>query len=127
MCLPLWFSNWLSLGARQGQGPRHERMDCMVLCRTFHTGPKQGQGLTPIVPHYSGSGPSPCPSTGHSQCDYTINVKRYGRTDERVSKCIFHLFLSFFLICLPTFYVTFSVSEKMAKGLLRFINLRHWQ
>ena len=29
----------------------------MVLCRTFHTAPEQGQGLTPIVPHCSGSGP----------------------------------------------------------------------
>ena len=25
-------------------------MGCMVLCRTFHTAPEQGQGLTPIVP-----------------------------------------------------------------------------
>ena len=32
----------------------------------------RGQGLTPIVPHCSGSGPGPCPATGHSQCDYTI-------------------------------------------------------
>ena len=44
----------------------------MVLCRTFHTATEQGQGPTPIVPHCSGSGPGPCPSTGHSQCDYTI-------------------------------------------------------
>ena len=74
MCLSLWFSNWLSLGPRQGQGPRHGGMGCIVLCGTFHTAPEQGQGLTPIVPHCSGSGPSPCPSTGHSQCDYTVNV-----------------------------------------------------
>ena len=25
-----------------------------------------------IVPHCSGSGPGPCPGTGHNQCDYTI-------------------------------------------------------
>ena len=47
-------------------------MGCMVLYRTFHTAPEQGQGLTPIVPYYSGSGPVSCPGTGHSQCDYTI-------------------------------------------------------
>ena len=44
----------------------------MVLCRTFHIAPEQGQGLTLIVPHCSGSCPCPCPGTGHSQCDYTI-------------------------------------------------------
>ena len=44
----------------------------MALCRTFHTAPVYGQRLTPIVPHFSGSGPGPCPGTGHSQCDYTI-------------------------------------------------------
>ena len=36
-------------------------MGCMVLCRTFHTAPEQGQRLTPIVPHSSGSGPVPVP------------------------------------------------------------------
>ena len=46
-------------------------MGCIVLCRTFHTAPVQGQGLAPIVPHCSDSGPGPCPSTGHNQCDYT--------------------------------------------------------
>ena len=46
-------------------------MGCMVLCRAFHTAPEQGQGLTPIAPHYSGSNLDPCPGTGHSQCDYT--------------------------------------------------------
>ena len=39
---------------------------------TFLAAPEQGQGLTPIVPHCSGSGPGPCPGTGHSQCDYTM-------------------------------------------------------
>ena len=47
-----------------------------VLCRTFHTEPKQVQGLTPIVHHCSGSGPGPCPGTGHSECDYTISKWR---------------------------------------------------
>ena len=46
----------------------------VVLCRTFHTAPIQGQGPTPIGPYCSGSGPSPCPGTGHSQYDYTITV-----------------------------------------------------
>ena len=45
----------------------------MVLCRTLQTAPEQGQGLTAIVPNCSGSGPSPCPGTRHSLCDYTIN------------------------------------------------------
>ena len=48
-------------------------MCCMVLCRTFHAAPEQGQGLTPIVPHCSGSGSSPCLGTEHSQCDYTTD------------------------------------------------------
>ena len=39
----------------------------MVLCRSFHTVPEQGQGPTPIVSHSSGAGT--CPSTG--LCDYT--------------------------------------------------------
>ena len=45
-------------------------MGCMVLCRTFHIAPGQGQALTPIVPYCSGSSASP----GHSQCDYTITL-----------------------------------------------------
>ena len=47
-------------------------MGCMVLCRTIHPAPEQGQGPASVVPYCSGSGPGPCPSTGHSQCDYTI-------------------------------------------------------
>ena len=47
-------------------------MGYTVSCRAFHTAPVQGQGLTPIVPYFSGSGP--CLYTGHSQCDYTIRV-----------------------------------------------------
>ena len=50
---------------------------CVVLCRTFHTTPEQGQGPTCIVPNCSGSCPSPCPGTGHSQCDYTITSLVY--------------------------------------------------
>ena len=50
-------------------------MGCMVLCRAFHTAPKQGQGPTPIVRHCSSSDPGPCPGTGHSPCDYTITGK----------------------------------------------------
>ena len=44
---------------------RHGQMGCMVLCRTFHTAPEQGQGLTPIVPYGSGSVmvPVPVPDT----------------------------------------------------------------
>ena len=59
---------------RDQTGPRHVWMGCMVLCITFHIAPEQGQGLTLIVPHCSGSGAGPCscPGTGHSQCDYTI-------------------------------------------------------
>ena len=30
--------------------------------------------VTPSVPHCSGSDPSACPDTEHSQCDYTILV-----------------------------------------------------
>ena len=65
---------WLSLGL----GPSHGWKGCMLLCRTFHTAPEQGWGLTPVVPHCSGSSPGPCPGTGHNQC-YTTN-----RTCERV-------------------------------------------
>ena len=39
----------ITLGV-SGLGPRHERMGCMVLCRTFHTARGQGQEPTPIVP-----------------------------------------------------------------------------
>ena len=38
------YSHWLGPGLGQGQG----RMGCMVLIRTFHTAPEQGQGRTPI-------------------------------------------------------------------------------
>ena len=44
----------------------------MFLCRTFHTVPEQGQGMTPIVLS-SGSGPGLCFGTRHSQCDYPMN------------------------------------------------------
>ena len=63
------YSHWLS--PRPGPRPRYGRIGYMVLCGTFHTAPGHGQGLTPIVPHCSTSGPGPCPGTGHSQCDYT--------------------------------------------------------
>ena len=53
-------------------------MGCMVLCRTFHTTPEQGQGPTPIVPHCSGSSPCSCPGTGHRRCDYTIRMEGVG-------------------------------------------------
>ena len=62
-------------GTRQRLRPKHRKMGRMVLCRTFYTAPEQGQGLTPIVPHCSGSGPSPCPGTRHSQCDYTVEPR----------------------------------------------------
>ena len=41
------YSHWLGPepGPGQGQGPG--RMGCMVLRRTFHTAPEQGQGRTP--------------------------------------------------------------------------------
>ena len=41
------YLDWLGPepGLGQGQGPR--RMGCMVLIRTFHTAPEQGQGRTP--------------------------------------------------------------------------------
>ena len=39
------YSHWLGLEPELGQGPG--RMSCMVLIRTFHTAPKQGQGRTP--------------------------------------------------------------------------------
>ena len=37
------YSHWLSLGPRQGLGPESGRMGCMILRRTFHTAPEQGQ------------------------------------------------------------------------------------
>ena len=52
----------------------HGQMGYMVLCRTFHIALEQGHGLTLIIPHCSGSGPGPCPGTGHSQCDNTITI-----------------------------------------------------
>ena len=44
------YSHWLSPGP--GPGPRLEqgRLGCMVLCRTFHTAPEQGQGRMGYVP-----------------------------------------------------------------------------
>ena len=56
---------------------------CIVLCRTCHTAPEQGQGPPPIVPNCSGSGPGPCAGTGHSQYDYTTRA-----ADQRKSKRI---------------------------------------
>ena len=55
----------------------------MVLCRTCHTAPDQGQGLTPIVPHCSGSGP--CPSPG----DRPVWIHHYsrGRTCVTRAQC----------------------------------------
>ena len=44
------FLHWLSSGLGQGPGPRPGRMGCMVLCRTFHTAPEQGQGRMGYVP-----------------------------------------------------------------------------
>ena len=43
------YSHWFGLepGPGQGQGPG--RMGCMVLIRTFHTAPEQGQGKTPGI------------------------------------------------------------------------------
>ena len=40
------YSHWLP----PGQGPGRGRMGCMVLCRTFHTTPEQGQGRLDYVP-----------------------------------------------------------------------------
>ena len=39
------YSHWLGPEPGPGQGPG--RMGCMVLIRTFHTAPEQGQGRTP--------------------------------------------------------------------------------
>ena len=38
------YSHWLSPGLGQGPGPKPGRMGCMVIRRTFHTAPEQGQG-----------------------------------------------------------------------------------
>ena len=37
------YSHWLSLGPGQGAGPESGRMGCMILRRTFHIAPEQGQ------------------------------------------------------------------------------------
>ena len=42
------YSHWLFLG--QGPRPGSGRMGCMVLRRTFHTAPEQGQGRMGYVP-----------------------------------------------------------------------------
>ena len=88
-----------------GTGTETCTVACMVLCRTFHTAPEQGQGptciasivLVPVpvpvpVPDTASvitpltcfctslnkhAGSSPCPGTGHSQCDYTITSLVY--------------------------------------------------
>ena len=36
-------SHWISPGSGQRLGPGPAKMDCMVLCRTFHTVPEQGR------------------------------------------------------------------------------------
>ena len=41
------YSHWLGPEAGPVQGPG--RMGCMVLIRTFHTAPEQGQGRTPGI------------------------------------------------------------------------------
>ena len=56
--------------AVSGNGTGQGRMGCVVSCRTFHSALEEGQGLTPNVPHCSGSSPG----TGHSWCDYTITI-----------------------------------------------------
>ena len=58
----VWWFNDTGSQAEQAPGPRHGQMGCRVLCRTFHTAPKQGQGLIPIVPH-SVPFPVPVPDT----------------------------------------------------------------
>ena len=40
------YSHWLP----PGHGPGPGRMGCMVLCRTFHTTPEQGQGRMGYLP-----------------------------------------------------------------------------
>ena len=48
-------------------------MGCMVLCRTFHIAPEQGQGPTPIVPHCSS--PGPCPSIQPVCSDHSFEMQ----------------------------------------------------
>ena len=44
------YRHWLSLGLGYRVGPEPGRMACMVLRRTFHTAPEQGQGRMGYVP-----------------------------------------------------------------------------
>ena len=41
------YSHYLGPEPGPGQGPGPGRIGCMVLIRTFHTAPEQGQGRTP--------------------------------------------------------------------------------
>ena len=41
------YSHWLGPEPGPGEGQGLGRMGCMVLIRTFHTAPEQGQGRTP--------------------------------------------------------------------------------
>ena len=78
------YSDWRSPG--HGMGP--ERMDGMILCRTFHTAPEQGQGpehgqgrmgyvpifqvlkLFQVVPQWNFNGfQVSTPGPRHSQCE----------------------------------------------------------
>ena len=49
------YSYWLFLELGQGPGPGPGRMGCMVLRRTFHTVPEQGQGRKGYVPIFQGT------------------------------------------------------------------------
>ena len=40
----MMYSHWLSPGLQQGPRPGPGTMGCMVLRRTFHIAPEQGQG-----------------------------------------------------------------------------------
>ena len=76
-----------SHGRSPGPGPRHTQMGCMVLRRTFHTAPEQGQGRmglhTPFSGPKTGSGgmyqlycsgfqeSNHCPR--HSQCEWFLH------------------------------------------------------
>ena len=44
------YSHWLSPGLGWGSGPVSGRMGCMILRRTFHIAPDQGQGRIGYVP-----------------------------------------------------------------------------
>ena len=46
------YSHWLSPRPGQGPGPQSGLMGCMILRRTFHTEPEQGQGK--MCTHFSG-------------------------------------------------------------------------